>query len=88
MTGHAGRLQNRELLFYDCFNRAVLSAGAAVDTDISVDYVLVVALSDSLNGAVVNTGAAVDTSVGNSESHGFPSSVYMMVHQKPDALIF
>ena len=63
-----------ELLFNDCFNGAVLGAGAAVDTQISVDDVLAVTLGDSLNGAVVNTGAAADASIGNSISHDFPSN--------------
>ena len=62
-----------ELLFNDCFNGAVLGAGAAVDTQISVDDVLAVTLGDSLDGALIGTGAASDTSVSNSVSHGVTS---------------
>ena len=69
-----------ESLFNDCFDRAVLGAGAAVDTQISVDDVLAVALSDSLYGAVVNAGAAVDASIGNSISHDFPSNCNVNFH--------
>ena len=62
-----------ESLFNDCFDRAVLGAGAAVDTQVSVDDVLAVALSDSLNGAVVNASAAVNASISDIVSHDFPS---------------
>ena len=62
-----------ESVFHNSFDGAVLSAGAAVDTDVSVDLVLAVALSDSFNGAVVNASAAVDASVSDLISHDFPS---------------
>ena len=62
-----------ESAFLDCFNGAVVNAGAAVNAQISIDNVLAFALSDSLNGAVVNTSAAANASVSNNVSHDFPS---------------
>ena len=69
----AGCSKVGESAFLDCFNGAVVNAGAAVNAQISVDDVLAVALCDSLNGAVVNTSAAANASVSNNVSHDFPS---------------
>ena len=57
------------LVFLDCFNRAVVNAGATVDTDVSVDDILLVALSDSFYGAVISAAAALNASVSNVVSH-------------------
>ncbi len=62
-----------ELLFYDCFGGAIVAAAAAVNANVSVDHVHLVALGDSLDGAVVSASAALDASVGNIVSHDFPS---------------
>ena len=64
-----------ESLFHDCFNGAVVNTGAAVNADISVDDVGLVALSDSFDGAVISAAAALDASIGNLVSHDFPSNV-------------
>ena len=55
---------------------ALISAGTAVDADVSVDLELAVALSDSLDGALVGAGAAGDASIGNSVSHDISSHKY------------
>ena len=68
-----------ESAFLDCFNRAVIDTGAAVDTDVSVDDVLLVALSDSLYGAVISAAAALNASVSNVVSHGFPSNLCSII---------
>jgi hypothetical protein len=62
-----------ELLFYDCLNGALVSARTAVNADISVDDVHLVALGDCLNGALISASATLDTSVSNLESHDFSS---------------
>ena len=71
-----------ELLFHDCFNRAIVNAGAAVHANIGIDDVLAFALSDGLNGAVINAGAAADACVGNFVSHDIPSSICIVAHQQ------
>ena len=62
-----------ELLFDDCFNRALVSASAAGNADVSVDNVLAFALRNSLNGALVSTSAALDASIGDDVSHDITS---------------
>jgi hypothetical protein len=69
-----------ESLFYDRFDRAVVNTGAAVNADISVDDISLVALSNSLNRAVVSAATALDTSVSNFVCHDFPSRYVIMVH--------
>jgi hypothetical protein len=64
---------SEESAFLDCFDGAVVGAGAAADANISIDDVLVFTLGDCLNGAVVSASAALDASVGNIVSHDFPS---------------
>ena len=64
-----------ESTFLDSFAGALVGAGAAADTDIGIDDVLVLALGDRLNGALVGTGAALHASVSDFESHGIPSYV-------------
>ena len=63
-----------ESAFLDCFGGAVVSAGAAIDTQISVDDIDAVAFGNSLNGAVVYTGAAANASVSNFVSHDVTSN--------------
>ena len=63
-----------ESVFLDCFNRTVVDAAAAVDADVSIDDVLLVALSDGLYGAVISAAAALNASVSNDVSHDFPSN--------------
>jgi hypothetical protein len=67
-----------ESAFYDCFYGAVVSARAAVNANIGVDNVHLVALRDSLNGAVVCTSAALYASISDFVSHDFPSIKYVM----------
>ena len=69
---HAGSVAftNDELVSLRSVNRASVCAGAAVDALVSVDYVLAVALSDSLSGAVLSASAARDAIVGNLVCHG------------------
>ena len=67
-----------ELLFLDSLDRAVVSASAAADADISIDNVLLVALGDSLNGAVVSASAALDASVSTLESHDVSSIMFVI----------
>ena len=62
---------SEELAFLDSLSGAVVGTGAAADTNISVDDVLVFALGDSFDGAVVSARAALDTSIGNVVSHSF-----------------
>ena len=71
-----------ESLFHDCFNGAIVNAGAAVYADIGIDDILAVALSDGLNGAVLNAGAAADACISNFVSHDLPYSICMIVHQQ------
>ena len=63
-----------ESAFLDCFGGAVVSTGAAINTDVSVDDVDAVAFGNSLNGAVVYTGAAANASVSDFVSHDFTSN--------------
>ena len=55
--------------FHDSAGGACTFAGAAIDASVSVDDVLIIALSDSGNGAGVSAGAAGNTSVRNCMSH-------------------
>ena len=64
-----------ESTFLDSFAGALVGAGAAADTDIGIDDILVLTLGNRLNGALVGTGAALHASVSDSESHGIPSYV-------------
>ena len=66
----------KKLLLHDGLGGALISAGTAVDADISVDLELAVALSDSLDGALIGTSAAGDASIGNSVSHDISSHKY------------
>ena len=68
-----------ELAFYDSFSGAVISAAAAIDTNVSVDDVGLVALCNSLNGAVIGAGAALNASISNLVSHDFPSNVCIVI---------
>ena len=77
-NGQAARrplADSKESAFLDCLDGALLGAGTAADTDISIDDVLLVALGDSLDGALIGTGTALDASVSDIESHDFPSNV-------------
>ena len=51
-------------------NGADVSASAAVDAQVSVDFVLAVTLGDSGNGAALGASAASDAGIGNLVSHG------------------
>ena len=64
---------SEESLFLDSFDGAVVNAGAAVDTDISVDDKLLFALGNSLNGAILGAGATLDASIGDFVSHDVSS---------------
>ena len=57
------------------FRGALLGAGAAANTDIGFDDVLVFTLGDSLDGAVVSAGTALDASISDIVSHDFPSNM-------------
>ena len=67
-----------ESAFYDCFGGAVVSAGAAVDANVSIDNVHLVTLGDSLYGAVVSACTALDASISDLVSHDFPSIKYVI----------
>ena len=67
-----------ESAFYDCFYGAVISAGTAINANISVDDVHLIALGDSFYGAVVCASAALDTSISDFVSHDFPSIMYVV----------
>jgi hypothetical protein len=67
-----------ESAFYDCFYGAVVSARAAVNANISVDNIHLVALRDSLYGAVVSASTALNASISDFVSHDFPSIKYVM----------
>jgi hypothetical protein len=69
-----------ESAFLDCFNGAGVSAGAAANADIGIDYISVFALGDSLYGAVLSTAAALYASVSDVVSHDYPSIMCMMLH--------
>jgi hypothetical protein len=69
-----------ELLFLDGLDGAVLSAGAAADTNVGIDDVLLVALGDSLDGAVLGAGAALDASISDLVSHDSFLHVYVVGH--------
>ena len=71
-----------ELLFYDCFNGAIVNAGAAVYAGISIDDISLVALRDCFNGAVISAAAALDASISNFVSHDL-SSKYMFYNASP-----
>ena len=58
-----------KLLLNDSFGGALLSAGAAADTDISVNDKLAVALGNSLDGALLSAGTTNHSSIGNLVSH-------------------
>ena len=62
---------SEESAFLDCFSGAVVGAGAAADTNISIDDELVLTLGDSLDRAVVGASTALDASIGNIVSHDF-----------------
>ena len=76
-----------ESLFHDCFNGAVVNTGAAVNADISVDDIGLVALRNSLNRAVISAAAALDACISDLV-HDFPSKFVMIVRQSFDAPIF
>ena len=59
----------KKLLLNDSFGGALLSAGAAADTDVSIDDELAVALGNSLDGAQLSAGTSHHASIGNLESH-------------------
>ena len=63
----------KELVFLDSFNGALVGAGTAADANVGVDDVQLVTLRDSLDGALVGAGAALDTSISDLESHGITS---------------
>jgi hypothetical protein len=65
-----------ESAFLDSLSGALIGAGAAADTDVGIDDVLVFALGDSFDGALVGTSAALDTSVSNVVSHDIPSNMF------------
>ena len=80
---------SEESAFLDSFNRAVVSASAAADANISIDDELVFALGNSLDGAVLSAGAAVDTSVSDLKSHDVTSNIILRyTHQRFNAPIF
>jgi len=64
---------SKESAFLDSLNGALISAGAAADTNVGVDDVLAITLGNSLNGALVGAGAASDTSVSDIVSHDITS---------------
>ena len=68
-----------ELAFYDSFSGAVISAAAAIDTNVGVDDISLVAFGNSLNGAVISAGTALNASISNLVSHDFPSNVCIVV---------
>jgi hypothetical protein len=69
----------KELVFLDSFNGALVGAGTAVDADFGIDDVSSLALRDSLNGALVGTGAALDASISNLVSHDITSIIFLFV---------
>ena len=71
---------SEESAFLDSFSGAVVGTGAAADTNISIDDVLVFALGNSLNGAVVSASAALDASISDIVSHDFPSKYMFFAH--------
>ena len=73
-------LCNIKLLSNDSVHGAVGGAGAAINTNISVDLVLGIALSDSINGAVLSASAAANASVSNLVSHNRYLQVIKYTH--------
>jgi len=56
-------------LAFNSLDRTVVSAGAAIDAQISVDHVVVIAGSDSLNGAVAGAQTAGNAAVSDFVCH-------------------
>ena len=61
-----------KLTLNDSFGGALGSAGTAINTGISVDNVLGIALGNSLDGALLSAGTARHASVSNLVSHKAP----------------
>jgi hypothetical protein len=57
------------LLEADRLGRALSSAGAALETCISIDHVLVGTLGDGLHGALSSAAAALHAIIGNNVCH-------------------
>jgi hypothetical protein len=58
-----------ESAFLDGLDGALIGTGAAADTNVGIDYVLLVAFGDSFHGALVGARAALDASTGDFVSH-------------------
>ena len=62
-----------ESTFLDSFAGALVGAGAAADTDIGIDDVLVLTLGNCLDGTLLSAGAALDTGISDYVSHDITS---------------